>query len=137
MIYDHQVPYNLSKFSFRTYPTHKDNLFCPSRTVQYKTLDHYFIKPKNQKTKPLALNYISNACPTLSETILKFDIPRCIISSKVQDWTSCAVCKKNEKSVVLYPCSHLCICHACSSNSLLKECPICNSTIAHKSKVKS
>lgn len=133
MICDRHLSSNLLKISFRTY--RKDDIFNRSRKER-KTLDNYFIKPINQKTTPLVLEYINYEYPVFSETILKFDIPRCVIASKVQDWTLCSICKKNEKSVVLYPCSHMSLCYSCSINNHLKKCPMCNSTIACRSKVK-
>lgn len=44
----------------------------------------------------------------------------------------CVVCQEHEKSVVLLPCRHLCVCDTCSTHDLLKVCPLCREPIAHK-----
>jgi hypothetical protein len=55
------------------------------------------------------------------------------LEKEEKDWKSCAVCKENEKSIVLYPCSHLCLCDNCSiTMPQIKLCPICNSNIVLK-----
>ena len=38
----------------------------------------------------------------------------------------CAVCLENERSVVLEPCGHLCLCKECSSR--IDKCPFCRQT---------
>lgn len=44
----------------------------------------------------------------------------------------CVVCQDKEKSVVLLPCRHMCVCAACSEHAQLKNCPLCREAIAHK-----
>lgn len=44
----------------------------------------------------------------------------------------CVVCQEHEKSVVLLPCRHLCLCADCSTHDLLTMCPLCREKIVHK-----
>lgn len=44
----------------------------------------------------------------------------------------CVICQEVDKSVVLLPCRHLCLCSSCSSHEDLKLCPLCREVIAHK-----
>uniref|UniRef100_A0A7S3DED6 RING-type domain-containing protein n=1 Tax=Palpitomonas bilix TaxID=652834 RepID=A0A7S3DED6_9EUKA len=45
----------------------------------------------------------------------------------------CKVCLDNEKTVLLLPCAHLCLCQECSSQ--LSLCPICKSDISERKHV--
>jgi hypothetical protein len=44
----------------------------------------------------------------------------------------CVVCTTKEKSVVLLPCRHMCLCDDCSKHEQLELCPLCRRPIAHK-----
>lgn len=44
----------------------------------------------------------------------------------------CVICQEREKSVVLLPCRHLCLCDTCSLHDALDMCPLCREPIAHK-----
>lgn len=48
------------------------------------------------------------------------------------DQRSCVVCKEKEKSVLLLPCRHLCLCDACAEHDQLAHCPLCRRAIVHK-----
>lgn len=41
----------------------------------------------------------------------------------------CVICKEVEKSVVLLPCRHMCLCEACSRIEKLTTCPMCRKGI--------
>ncbi len=41
----------------------------------------------------------------------------------------CVVCQAHEKSVVLLPCRHACVCKNCSNNPQLINCPLCREKI--------
>jgi hypothetical protein len=43
----------------------------------------------------------------------------------------CVICQEKDKSVVLLPCRHLCLCDECSKHDQLKFCPLCRQPIAH------
>ena len=49
----------------------------------------------------------------------------------------CCICLTNDKSVLLLPCRHLCVCPDCglNENALLDKCPICRSSIEHRFRV--
>ena len=44
----------------------------------------------------------------------------------------CVVCLEAEKGVLLLPCSHMCMCTACTESIMAnsKQCPVCRSAIA-------
>ena len=44
----------------------------------------------------------------------------------------CVVCQEFEKSVVLLPCRHMCLCEGCSNNAQVQFCPLCRRPIAHR-----
>ncbi len=44
----------------------------------------------------------------------------------------CVICQEREKSVVLLPCRHLCLCANCATHDMLDQCPLCREGIAHK-----
>ena len=52
------------------------------------------------------------------------------IESNVQ--RLCVVCQDREKSVILMPCRHMCLCRECSNHSTLNSCPKCRSIIARR-----
>ena len=49
-----------------------------------------------------------------------------------QEQRLCVVCQEKDKSVVLLPCRHLCLCEICSSHDDLSHCPLCRRPIAHR-----
>lgn len=44
----------------------------------------------------------------------------------------CVICQEKEKTVVLLPCRHMCLCDDCSIHEQLGQCPLCRRPIAHK-----
>jgi hypothetical protein len=48
------------------------------------------------------------------------------------DGKACVICMDAEKSVLLLPCRHLCVCVGCSQEPRLVQCPICREPIAEK-----
>ncbi len=44
----------------------------------------------------------------------------------------CVICQEKEKSVVLIPCRHLCLCADCANHEQLKLCPLCRRQIESK-----
>lgn len=49
-----------------------------------------------------------------------------------EDKRLCVVCLSVDKTVVLVPCLHLCVCTDCSNANALKLCPICRKPIDGK-----
>ena len=44
----------------------------------------------------------------------------------------CVVCVETEKSIVLLPCRHMCLCEACSEHKAMTQCPLCRRQIINK-----
>lgn len=44
----------------------------------------------------------------------------------------CVICQERDKSVVLLPCRHLCICDQCAEYDQLRVCPLCRRDIESK-----
>lgn len=44
----------------------------------------------------------------------------------------CVICQEHEKSVVLLPCRHMCLCDKCASMEAVTSCPLCRRNIDHK-----
>ena len=44
----------------------------------------------------------------------------------------CVICLDGPKTIVLFPCKHLCLCSKCSVGNTLKTCPICMKEVEKK-----
>ncbi len=44
----------------------------------------------------------------------------------------CIICCEKEKSVVLMPCRHMCLCEDCGGMERITVCPLCRKAIVHK-----
>ena len=44
----------------------------------------------------------------------------------------CVICCNEDRSIVLLPCRHLCLCGPCSEHESLRDCPLCRKPIQHK-----
>ena len=71
------------------------------------------------------------------QTSLRFVIEQKEILSrkKIQEEEekrSCVICQVEEKSVLLMPCRHLCVCKECSKRKELIKCPLCRIHIEDK-----
>ena len=44
----------------------------------------------------------------------------------------CVICCEKEKSVVLLPCRHMCLCDVCASYDDLHQCPLCRKNITNR-----
>lgn len=44
----------------------------------------------------------------------------------------CCVCLEGEKTILVMPCKHLCLCEPCSKQKKLKLCPVCRTKIQQK-----
>src|SRR5690606_39011001 len=58
-----------------------------------------------------------------------------IINHELQNQTEqrlCVVCVERDKSVVLLPCRHMCLCEVCSNYSTMVACPLCRKSIVHR-----
>ena len=49
-----------------------------------------------------------------------------------RDQRLCVICQEKEKSTLLLPCRHLCLCKDCSRRSELDKCPLCRKGIDQK-----
>jgi len=49
--------------------------------------------------------------------------------SCMEDSRVCVVCQGAEKSVVLLPCRHVCLCKDCANNGNIVDCPLCRERI--------
>ena len=58
-------------------------------------------------------------------------------SSKQDSSGMCTVCMEDEKSVLLLPCKHLCMCKGCTNKLIAQSgrkkamCPVCRNQIKH------
>ena len=44
----------------------------------------------------------------------------------------CVICQTEEKTVVLLPCRHQCLCKHCANNDQVINCPLCRESIQDK-----
>ncbi len=44
----------------------------------------------------------------------------------------CVVCQEREKTTLLMPCRHLCLCSGCAARTELKSCPLCRCDIVDR-----
>lgn len=54
---------------------------------------------------------------------------------RVQMSTRCVVCFERKRSLLLRPCSHMCLCDTCGH--VVKECPLCRETVSERIRVHS
>lgn len=47
----------------------------------------------------------------------------------------CSICYDNPITLLLEPCNHVCMCHACYESLVSKECPMCKTKIAATRKI--
>lgn len=52
-----------------------------------------------------------------------------------QEQKLCVICQVQEKTVLLLPCRHLCLCEKCSVRSEVTDCPLCRLNIQDKIRV--
>jgi Zinc finger, C3HC4 type (RING finger) len=58
-----------------------------------------------------------------------------VINSEEVEQRRCVICHDREKSVILMPCRHLCLCIECSNNISVETCPKCRAMISSKIQV--
>lgn len=80
----------------------------------------------------LRMNDILHLEKIISNDLILVQQKRAALEKEEKEWKSCAICKENEKTIVLYPCSHMCLCNFCASAVKLEQCPICNADILLK-----
>ncbi len=45
----------------------------------------------------------------------------------------CVICQDAQKTILLRPCNHYCLCENCASNlTAMRRCPLCNTTITER-----
>ena len=45
----------------------------------------------------------------------------------------CVICQDAQKTILLRPCNHYCLCGNCASNvTAVRRCPLCNTTITER-----
>jgi len=51
----------------------------------------------------------------------------------VSERNLCVICQDAQKTILLRPCNHLCLCGNCASNvTAVRRCPLCNTTITER-----
>jgi hypothetical protein len=55
-----------------------------------------------------------------------------MVENNTEESRLCVVCQSAEKSVVLLPCRHVCLCRGCANNEQVKDCPLCRIHIQDK-----
>ena len=56
--------------------------------------------------------------------------------AKKQEWDiRCVICLDQRKTVIFFPCKHMCICVQCGTNGSVRSCPLCRAEIAIKTEV--
>ena len=55
-----------------------------------------------------------------------------VINNEDTEQRRCVICHDREKSVILMPCRHLCLCIECSNNISVETCPKCRAIICSK-----
>ena len=73
------------------------------------------------------------------DKLLKLNEVATTLIESVEEGTQrlCIICHDREKSVILMPCRHLCLCLECSNHSEVNSCPKCRTVISTKISVYS
>jgi len=54
-------------------------------------------------------------------------------ASLINDRQLCVICQDAQKTILLRPCNHYCLCGNCASNvTAVTRCPLCNTTITDR-----
>jgi Zinc finger, C3HC4 type (RING finger) len=64
--------------------------------------------------------------------LVKKSASNVVINSEEVQQRRCVICHDKEKSVILMPCRHLCLCIECSNNISVETCPKCRAIICSK-----
>ncbi len=83
-----------------------------------------------------------SASVSASHSISKYDtrhieitIPPPVATYKEEPTVLCSVCYDASITLLLEPCSHICMCHVCYESLVKKECPICKTAISATRKI--
>lgn len=63
---------------------------------------------------------------------------RAVLAAEAADAIRCAICLDKEKTVVVVPCGHKCMCVACAKQlqaSLAPRCPLCRGALERITRV--
>lgn len=78
--------------------------------------------------------YFFPSCKFINHKKGRDFVARCSEKHQGEDSVSkCSVCYDNTRSILFYPCLHLCACEVCSKK--LSSCPMCRRLIDNKQKV--
>ena len=54
------------------------------------------------------------------------------VLSRDESLNYCVICIDAPKTVVVFPCKHLCLCSMCASKQYVRKCPVCSVHIDSK-----
>lgn len=57
------------------------------------------------------------------------------VTPSTNDKTTCVICMEFEKTIIVLPCAHKCLCAKCAHEQILSECPLCRRKIKKLSRV--
>ena len=66
---------------------------------------------------------------------IEITIPPPVATYKEEPTVLCSVCYDASITLLLEPCSHICMCHVCYESLVKKECPICKTAISATRKI--
>merc|ERR1712098_367062 len=102
-------------------------------TVKCKGKNGIFLHPKNwriEKIEPSVDTQVLNKWLDQEEGVEQEEVDQ----EKEED-NDCAVCMDSEKTHVLVPCGHRCVCQACgdelNATDDLRKCPMCREPFTH------
>jgi len=83
------------------------------------------LKSQKQRTLRKVNNGSQQSSITLEEESQNAEKPKEVIDT--QSDTSCVVCFEEDRTHILLPCGHFCLCKECAQT--LKECPVCRAKV--------
>ena len=78
---------------------------------------------------------VSHSIPKYDTRHIEITIPPPVATYKEEPTVLCSVCYDASITLLLEPCSHICMCHVCYESLVKKECPICKTAISATRKI--
>ena len=77
--------------------------------------------------------FVSRMFCTLRDSINDLDLKAVTQNERKEtEIAFCCVCLEGEKTILVMPCKHLCLCEPCPKQKKLKLCPVCRTKIQQK-----
>lgn len=109
--------------------------FMSKMTVNAKL--HLFCTPCFNIIKKYSERRVGVVMSANEHSMPKYSTNHITVPMPVKEYPKavCSICYDNSITLLLEPCNHVCMCHACYESLVSKECPMCKTNIATTRKI--